>query len=81
MVECDAMEVLLEIFRYHQQEQDATRLIEALLNNVNIRDLKVVVLAIGPLSQYLLHIQAQTQQARLLVAPALGALFQNESMS
>lgn len=81
MAESGAIEALLELLRCHQCEEAAARLLEALLNNVKIRDLKVAKSAISPLSQYLLDPQTQTQQARLLAALALGDLFQNETLA
>lgn len=81
MAESGAIEALLELLRCHQCEEAAARLLESLLNNVKIRDLKVAKSAISPLSQYLLDPQTQTQQARLLTALALGDLFQNETLA
>eukprot|EP01018_Ginkgo_biloba_P037971 Gb_38411 [translate_table: standard] len=81
MADSGAIEALLELLRCHQSEEAAARLLEALLNNVKIRDLKVAKSAISPLSQYLLDPQTQTQQARLLAALALGDLFQHEGLA
>eukprot|EP00252_Welwitschia_mirabilis_P004565 TRINITY_DN14883_c0_g3_i1.p1 TRINITY_DN14883_c0_g3~~TRINITY_DN14883_c0_g3_i1.p1 ORF type:complete len:1243 (+),score=309.08 TRINITY_DN14883_c0_g3_i1:403-3729(+) len=81
MAESGAIEALLELLKCHQCEETAARLLEALLNNVKIREMKVAKSAISPLSQYLLDPQTQIQQARLLAALALGDLFQNENLS
>ncbi|KAK1308472.1 hypothetical protein QJS10_CPA09g00495 [Acorus calamus] len=81
MAESGAIDALLEILRSHICEETASRLLEALLNNVKIRESKAAKSAIGPLSQYLLDPQTQTQQARLLAALALGDLFQNEGLA
>ncbi|KAH9295260.1 hypothetical protein KI387_038848, partial [Taxus chinensis] len=81
MAESGAIEALLELLRCHQCEESAARLLEALLNNIKIRDTKAAKSAISPLSQYLLDPQTQIQQARLLAALALGDLFQNEALA
>ncbi|XP_077249963.1 binding protein [Tasmannia lanceolata] len=81
MAESGAIEALLELLRCHQCEETAARLLEALLNNVKIRETKAAKSAISPLSQYLLDPQTQAQQARLLATLALGDLFQNEGLS
>ncbi|XP_047324946.1 protein CELLULOSE SYNTHASE INTERACTIVE 1-like [Impatiens glandulifera] len=81
MAESGAIEALLELLRCHQCEDTAARLLEALLNNVKIRETKATKSAIVPLSQYLLDPQTQSQQARLLAALALGNLFQNEALA
>ncbi|KAK4411638.1 protein CELLULOSE SYNTHASE INTERACTIVE 1 [Sesamum angolense] len=81
MAESGAIEALLDILRNHQCEESAARLLEALLNNVKIRESKVTKSAILPLSQYLLDPQTQGQQARLLATLALGDLFQNEVLA
>ncbi|KAK7311151.1 hypothetical protein RJT34_09090 [Clitoria ternatea] len=81
MAESGAIEALLELLRSHQCEETAARLLEALLNNVKIRETKVTKSAILPLSQYLLDPQTQAQQARLLATLALGDLFQNEGLA
>ena len=81
MAENGAIEALLELLRSHQCEETAARLLEALLNNVKIRESKATKTAILPLSQYLLDPQTQAQQARLLATLALGDLFQNEGLA
>lgn len=81
MAESGAIEALLELLRCHQCEEPAARLLEALLNNVKIRESKSTKSAILPLSQYLLDPQTQTQQARLLATLALGDLFVNEGLA
>ncbi|TVU11986.1 hypothetical protein EJB05_45600 [Eragrostis curvula] len=81
MAESGAVEALLDLLRSHQCEETAARLIEALLNNVRIREAKAAKNAIAPLSMYLLDPQTQSQQGRLLAALALGDLFQNEALA
>jgi hypothetical protein len=54
MAESGAVEALLDLLRSHQCEETAARLIEALLNNVRIREAKAAKNAIAPLSMYLL---------------------------
>ncbi|KAG2605385.1 hypothetical protein PVAP13_4NG077500 [Panicum virgatum] len=81
MAESGAVEALLDLLRSHQCEETAARLIEALLNNVRIREAKAAKNAIAPLSMYLLDPQTQSQQGRLLAALALGDLFQNEGLA
>ncbi|XXG87548.1 hypothetical protein AAC387_Pa11g2208 [Persea americana] len=81
MVECGAIEALLELLMSHQCEESAARLLEALLNNVKIRETQAARSAILPISQYLLDSETQAQQARLLTALALGDLFQNEALA
>ncbi|KAF0903546.1 hypothetical protein E2562_027973 [Oryza meyeriana var. granulata] len=81
MAESGAVEALLDLLRSHQCEESAARLIEALLNNVRIREAKAAKNAIAPLSMYLLDPQTQSQQGRLLAALALGDLFQNEGLA
>ncbi|CAM6095033.1 unnamed protein product [Calypogeia fissa] len=81
MAESGAIEALLELLRCHQNEEAAARLLEALFNNLKVRDMKVSKMAISPLAQYLLDPQTRTQPARLLAALALGDLFQNEALS
>ncbi|XP_031498244.1 protein CELLULOSE SYNTHASE INTERACTIVE 1 [Nymphaea colorata] len=81
MAESGAIEALLELLKSHQCEETAARLLESLLNNVKIRESKAAKSAISPLSQYLNEPQSQVQQAKLLVALALGDLFQNEALA
>ncbi|EFJ29879.1 hypothetical protein SELMODRAFT_90812 [Selaginella moellendorffii] len=81
MAESGAVEALLELLRCHQCEEATARLLEALFNNVKVRDMKVCKLAISPLSQYLLDPQTRIQPAKLLAALALGDIFQNEGLS
>ncbi|RWR89871.1 C2 calcium-dependent membrane targeting [Cinnamomum micranthum f. kanehirae] len=81
MAESGAIDALLELLRSHQCEETAARLLEALLNNVKIRETKAAKAAIAPLSQYLLDPQTQAQQSRLLATLALGDLFQNEGLA
>ncbi|XP_065019414.1 protein CELLULOSE SYNTHASE INTERACTIVE 1-like [Musa acuminata AAA Group] len=81
MAESGAIEALLELLRNHQCEETAARLLEALLNNVKIRETKSAKSAISPLSMYLLDPQTQSQQGRLLAALSLGDLFQSEGLA
>ena len=81
MAEAGAVEVLLELLRSHQCEEAATRLLEALFNNVKVRDMKVSKFVISPLSQYLLDPQTRDQPARLLATLALGDLFQQDGLA
>ena len=81
MAEAGAVEALLELLRCHQCEEAAARLLEALFNNIKVRETKAAKMAIAPLAQYLLDPQTRTQPARLLAALALGDLFQNEGLS
>ncbi|XP_058085058.1 protein CELLULOSE SYNTHASE INTERACTIVE 1-like [Magnolia sinica] len=81
MAESGAIEALLELLKCHQCEETAARLLEALLNNVKIRETKAAKSVISPLSQYLLDPQTQAQQPRLLATLALGDLFQNEGLA
>lgn len=81
MAEAGAVKALLELLRCHQCEEVASRLLEALFNNSKVRDMKVAKHAISPLSQYLLDPQTRAQPARLLVALALGDLFQHDGLA
>ncbi|BBN12529.1 hypothetical protein MPTK1_5g20900 [Marchantia polymorpha subsp. ruderalis] len=81
MAENGAIEALLELLRCHQSEEAAARLLEALFNNLKVREMKVAKLAISPLAQYLLDPATRMQPARLLAALALGDLFQNDGLS
>ncbi|KAH7284763.1 hypothetical protein KP509_34G069600 [Ceratopteris richardii] len=81
MAQAGAVEGLLELLRCHQCEEAAARLLEALFNNVKVRDMKGAKLAIAPLSQYLLDPQTRPQPARILAALALGDLFQNDALA
>lgn len=81
MAEAGAVKALLELLRCHQCEEVASRLLEALFNNSKVRDMKVAKHAISPLSHYLLDPQTRAQPARLLVALALGDLFQHDGLA
>ncbi|KAI5082947.1 hypothetical protein GOP47_0002690 [Adiantum capillus-veneris] len=81
MAQAGAVEALLELLRCHQCEEAAARLLEALFNNVKVRDMKGAKFAIAPLSQYLLDPQTRAQPARLLAALALGDLFQHDGLA
>ncbi|KAH9307905.1 hypothetical protein KI387_035816, partial [Taxus chinensis] len=81
MAECGAVEALLELLRSHQCEESAARLLEALFNNIKVRDMKVSKYAIAPLAQYLLDPQTQAQSAILLATLALGDIFQSDSLA
>ncbi|KAH7422104.1 hypothetical protein KP509_13G090700 [Ceratopteris richardii] len=81
MAQAGAVEALLELLRCHQCEEAAARLLEALFNNVKVREMKSAKFAIAPLSQYLLDPQTRIQPARLLAALALGDLFQHDGLA
>ncbi|XXG60675.1 hypothetical protein AAC387_Pa04g2519 [Persea americana] len=81
MAEAGAIGALLELLRSHQCEEASGRLLEALFNNVRVREMKVSKYAIAPLSQYLLDPQTRSQSGRLLAALALGDLFQHEVLA
>lgn len=81
MTEAGAIDALLDLLRSHQCEEPAGRLLEALFNNVRVREMKVSKYAIAPLSQYLLDPQTRSQSGRLLAALALGDLSQHEGLA
>ncbi|XP_058097491.1 protein CELLULOSE SYNTHASE INTERACTIVE 3 isoform X2 [Magnolia sinica] len=81
MAEAGAIDALLELLRSHQCEEASGRLLEALFNNMRVREMKVSKYAIAPLSQYLLDPQTRSQPGRLLAALALGDLFQQEGLA
>ncbi|KAF6152812.1 hypothetical protein GIB67_004641, partial [Kingdonia uniflora] len=81
MAEAGAIDALLGLLRSHKCEEASGRLLEALFNNVRVREMKVSKYAIAPLSQYLLDPQTQSQPGRLLAALALGDLFQQEGLA
>ncbi|KMT19699.1 hypothetical protein BVRB_1g007550 [Beta vulgaris subsp. vulgaris] len=81
MAEARAIDALLDLLRSHQCEETAGRLLEALFNNVRVREMKVTKYAIAPLSQYLLDPQTRSQPGRLLASLALGDLSQHEGLA
>ena len=81
MTEAGAIDALLDLLRSHQCEESAGRLLEALFNDVRVREMKVSKYAIAPLSQYLLDPQTRSQSGRLLAALALGDLSQHEGLA
>ncbi|KAK1288614.1 hypothetical protein QJS10_CPB19g00147 [Acorus calamus] len=81
MAEAGAIDALIGLLRFHQNEEASGRLLEALFNNVRVREMKVSKYAIAPLSQYLLDPHTRSQPARLLAALALGDLFQHEGLA
>ncbi|XP_049380490.1 protein CELLULOSE SYNTHASE INTERACTIVE 3-like [Solanum stenotomum] len=81
MAEAGAVDALLDLLRSHQCEEASGRLLEALFNNVRVRQLKVSKYAIAPLAQYLLDPQSRSQSGRLLAALALGDLSQHEGLA
>ncbi|XP_044480401.1 protein CELLULOSE SYNTHASE INTERACTIVE 3-like [Mangifera indica] len=81
MAQAGAIDALVDILRSHQCEEASGSLLEALFNNVRIRDMKVSKYAIAPLSQYLLDPQTRSESGRLLAALALGDLSQNEGLA
>lgn len=78
MMEAGAVDALLDLLRSHHCEEASGSLLEALFNNVRIREMKVSKYAIAPLSQYLLDPQTKSQSGKLLAALALGNLSQHE---
>ncbi|GAV71945.1 C2 domain-containing protein/Arm domain-containing protein/V-ATPase_H_N domain-containing protein [Cephalotus follicularis] len=81
MAEAGAIDALLDLLRSHQCEEPSGKLLEALFNNVRVREMKVSKYAIAPLSQYLLDPQTRSQSGRLLAALALGDLSQHEGLA
>uniref|UniRef100_A0A5B6ZP72 C2 domain-containing protein n=1 Tax=Davidia involucrata TaxID=16924 RepID=A0A5B6ZP72_DAVIN len=81
MTEAGAIDALLDLLRSHQCEEDSGRLLEALFNNMRVREMKVSKYAIAPLAQYLLDPQTRSQSGRFLAALALGDLSQNEGLA
>ena len=81
MTETGAIDALLDLLRSHQCEEPAGRLLEAVFNNVRVREVKVPKYVTTPLSQYQLHPQTRSQSGRLLVALALGDLPQYEGFA
>ncbi|GMH00713.1 hypothetical protein Nepgr_002552 [Nepenthes gracilis] len=81
MADAHAIDALLNLLRSHQCEEAAGRLLEALFNNVRVREMKISKYAIAPLSQYLLDPQTRSQSGRLLAALALGDLSQHEGLA
>lgn len=81
MTEAGAIDALLDLLRSHQCEEASGSLLEALFNNVKIREMKVAKYAIAPLSQYLLDPQTRLQSGKLLAALALGDLSQHEGLA
>lgn len=81
MTEAGVVDLLLDLLRSHQCEELSGRLLEALFNNVRVREMKVSKYAIAPLSQYLLDPQTRSETCRLLAALALGDLSQQEGLA
>ncbi|XP_078446023.1 CELLULOSE SYNTHASE INTERACTIVE 3 [Wolffia australiana] len=81
MAQHGAIAALLELLQSHQCEEASATLLEVLLNNVRVREMKAAKHAIAPLAQYLLDPLSRSPPARLLAALALGDLFQNESLA
>ncbi|RDX74323.1 Protein CELLULOSE SYNTHASE INTERACTIVE 3, partial [Mucuna pruriens] len=78
MMEAGVIDALLDLLRSHHCEEASGSLLEALFNNVRVREMKVSKYAIAPLSQYLLDPQTRSQPGKLLAALALGDLSQHE---
>ncbi|XWS15149.1 hypothetical protein CRYUN_Cryun35bG0069400 [Craigia yunnanensis] len=78
MTEAGAIDALLDLLRSHQCEEASGRLLEALFNNLRVREMKVSRYAIAPLAQYLLDPQTRSESGRLLATLALGDLSQHE---
>ncbi|KAJ7965532.1 U-box domain-containing protein 13 [Quillaja saponaria] len=81
MTEAGAVDALLDLLRSHHCEEASGRLLEALLNNVRVREMKISKYAIAPLSQYLLDPQTKSESGKLLAALALGDLSQHEGLA
>ncbi|GFS40133.1 similar to CELLULOSE SYNTHASE INTERACTIVE 3 [Actinidia rufa] len=81
MTEAGAIDALLDLLRSHTCEEASGRLLEALFNNVRVREMKVSKYAIAPLAQYLLDPQTRSQSGKLLAALALGDLSQREGLA
>ncbi|KAK8580230.1 hypothetical protein V6N12_070513 [Hibiscus sabdariffa] len=78
MTEAGGIDALLDLLRSHQCEEASGRLLEALFNNVRVREKKVSKYVIAPLAQYLLDPQTRSESGRLLATLALGNLSQHE---
>lgn len=81
IVKTGGIDALLDLLRSHQCEESSGKLLEALFNNVKVREMKLSKYAIAPLAQYLLDPQTKSKSGRLLVALALGDLSQNEGLA
>ena len=81
MAEAGAIDAFLDLLRSHQCEEAAGRLLEALFNNIRVRQMKVAKYAIAPLPQYLLDPQTRSQPARFLATLALGDLLQHDGLA
>ena len=81
MTETGAIDALLDLLRSHQCEEPAGRLLEAVFNDVRVREVKVPKYVTAPLSQYLLDPQTRSQSSGLLAALALGDLPQYEGFA
>lgn len=81
IAQAGAVEALLELLKSHQCEEAAARLLEALFNNVKVREKRVAKSVIGPLAQYLLDPLTRCQPAKLLVTLSLGDLFQHDALA
>lgn len=81
MTQAGVIDALLDLLRSHQCEETSGRLLEALFNNVRIRQMKVSKYAIAPLSQYVLDPQTRSESGKLLAALALGDLSQHEGLA
>ncbi|KVH21214.1 Armadillo [Cynara cardunculus var. scolymus] len=81
MSEAGAIDALLDLLRSHQCEEASGRLLEALFNNVRVREMKLCKYAIAPLAQYLLDPQTRSLPGKLLAALALGDLSQHEGLA
>ncbi|KAM7259539.1 hypothetical protein ACFE04_015280 [Oxalis oulophora] len=76
-----AIDALLALLQFHLLEEPCVQLLEALFNNLRIREMKISKSAIEPLSQYLLDPQTRSESCRLLAALALGDLSQHEGLA
>ncbi|XP_073125574.1 protein CELLULOSE SYNTHASE INTERACTIVE 3 [Henckelia pumila] len=81
MAEAGAIDALLDLVRSHHCEEVSGTLLEDLLSNTRVREMKACKYAIAPLSQYLLDPQTISENGRLLAALALGNLSQHEGLA
>lgn len=81
MAETGVVEALLGLLGTHQVDKESARLLETIFISPKVCKMPQAVRAIAPLSTYLLHPESKDQEAKLLVTLALGALFQDESLT
>ncbi|XP_010530212.1 PREDICTED: uncharacterized protein LOC104806830 [Tarenaya hassleriana] len=81
MAESGAIDALLDLLRSHHCEDLSGRLVEMILNNPKVREMRICKFVMTPLSEYLLDQQTTSESAKLLVAVALGNLGQHEGLA